>query len=219
MRLATPRNQESIAWTGGAGRTICVRLCDGFHAPLGHARSRADFSAQEALCEAQNPGVPARLFRLSSGSTSVERAVAGDGTSYTALPNAYAYEKKADPLCRPAIVTAGERRVSLMRDITLRPGDSIVLDGKVETFTGSSAFPYEAGDFADFRRAAKLGLATRRMIDETVGITLAETRQKLLRQSLQVREEPRELAEIAELRGTLDADALVAAPLRETILR
>lgn len=219
MRLATPRNQESIAWSGGAGRTICVRLCDGFHAPLGHARSRADFSAQEALCEAQNPGVPARLFRLSAGATSVDRAVAGDGTSYTALPNAYAYEKKADPLCRPAIVTAGERRVSLMRDITLRPGDSIVLDGKVETFTGSSAFPYDAGDFADFRRAGKLGLATRRMIDETVGITLAETRQKLLRQSLQVREEPRELAEIAELRGTLDADTVVAAPLRETILR
>ncbi|WP_157089523.1 DUF2865 domain-containing protein [Bosea sp. WAO] len=219
LRLATPRNQESIAWSGGAGRTICVRLCDGFHAPLGHARSRADFSAQEALCEAQNPGVPVKLFRLSAGAISVDRAVAGDGTSYTALPNAYAYEKKADPICRPAIVTAGERHISLLRDITLRPGDSIVLDGKVETFTGSSAFPYEAGDFADFRQAAKLGSTTRRMIDETVGITQAETRQKLLRQSLQVREAPRELADIAELRGTLGADTPLSATLRETILR
>jgi hypothetical protein len=218
-RPAIAREHGVTAGVGGAGRTICVRLCDGFHAPLGHARSQADFKAQEALCEAQNPGVPAKLFRLSAGATSVDRAVAGDGTSYAALPNAYAYEKKADPLCRPAIASPGERRVSLLRDITLRPGDSIVLDGKVETFTGSSAFPYSAGDFADFRQAGKLGSGTRRMIDETVGITQAEARQKLLRQSLQVREAPRELADIAELRGTLDADALVSAPLREAILR
>lgn len=218
-RLATPRNHGVIAGAGGAGRTICVRLCDGFHAPIGHARSQVDFRAQEALCEAQNPGVAVKLFRLPAGATTVERAVGGDGASYASLPTAFAYEKKADPICRPAIATAGERRVSLLRDITLRPGDSIVLDGKVATFAGSAEWPYRADDFEDFRLAGKLGSATRRMIDETVGITQAEARQKLLRQSLQVREAPRELADIAALRGTLDADARMPAVLREAILR
>lgn len=218
-RLAAPHDRGSFAGMGSAGRTVCVRLCDGFHAPLGHARSQADFRAQEALCEAQNPGVPVKLFRLQAGAATVDRAIAGDGTRYAALPNAYAYEKKADPICRPAIAGTGERRVSLLRDITLRPGDSIVLDGKVATFTGASAFPYEAGDFEDFRQAGKLGSATKRMIDETVGISQAEARQKLLRQSLQVREAPRELASVAELRGMLDSDTRIAVPLRETILR
>lgn len=220
LRLAALGDQGvSVAGGAGAGRTVCVRLCDGFHAPIGHARSQADFRAHEALCEAQNPGVPVKLFRLPSGAATVERAVAGDGTRYAALPAAYAYEKKADPTCRPAIATADERRVSLLRDITLRPGDSIVLDGKVATFTGSSEWPYRAGDFEDFRQVDKLGSATRRMIDDTVGITQAETRRKLLRQNLQVREAPRELADIAELRGALDADAPVSLALRETILR
>ncbi|WP_332684770.1 DUF2865 domain-containing protein [Bosea sp. (in: a-proteobacteria)] len=212
-----PRDHGTIA--GGGGRTICVRLCDGFHAPVGQLRSQGDLKAHEALCEAQNPGVPVRLFRLPPGATTIERAVAADGASYAALPAAYAYEKTSDPTCRPAIANPGERRVSLLRDITLRPGDSIVLDGKVATFAGSSGWPYRAEDFQDFRQAGKLGPGTKRLIDETVGVTQAETRQKLLRQSLQVREAPRELASVAELRGTLDAGQREPAAIRETILR
>ncbi len=201
------------------GGTICVRLCDGFHAPIGLLRTQADLKAHEALCEAQNPGVPVKLFRLPAGATTVERAIANDGTRYAALPAAYAYEKAADPTCRPAIANPGERRVSLLRDITLRPGDSVVLDNKVATFTGSSDWPYRAGDFEDFRQAGKLGPGTKRMIDETVGITQAEVRQKLLRQSLQVREAPRELASVAELRGTIDADQREPTVIRQMMLR
>lgn len=43
-----------------------------------------------------------------------------------------------------AVAADGERRVSLLRDFTLRPGDSVVLDGKVTTFEGSSAWPYNS---------------------------------------------------------------------------
>lgn len=214
-----PRDHSSIAGAGAGGRTICVRLCDGFHAPIGQLRSQADLEAHEALCEAQNPGVPVKLFRLPAGATTLERAVAADGGTYAALPTAYAYEKASDPTCRPAIVNPGERRVSLLRDITLRPGDSVVLDGKVATFSGSSNWPYRAEDFRDFRQAGELGTGTRRLIDQTVGVTQAEAEQKLMRRTLRVREAPRELASLAELRGTIDAGRHEPAAIRQTMLR
>ena len=197
------------AVTGAADRaqTFCVRLCDGFHAPIGYLRSSGDMKAHEALCTAMNPGVPVKVFRMAAGATSIADAVAADGKRYGALPMAFSHETAADPACRPAIVQAGERRVSLLRDITLRPGDSVVLDGKVSTFAGSTSWPYSRRDFRDFRTASELSKAQRRQIDQQVGISRMEAQARSVRRQMRVREAQLRddtVASDAVLRGTVE---------------
>ncbi|CAD5258774.1 conserved hypothetical protein [Bosea sp. 62] len=178
---------DTVSGAADVTRTICVRLCDGFQAPIGHLRSQSDFKAHEALCQAANPGVPVKVFKVAAGAATIDDAVANDGKTYRQLPMAYAYERGADPACRPAIATARDRRVSLLRDFTLRPGDSIVLDGRVRTFTGGK-WPYNTADFRDFRGAPDLTASDRRKIDEKVGISHREAQVRALRRQMRVRE-------------------------------
>lgn len=178
---------DTVSGAADVTRTICVRLCDGFHAPIGHLRSQSDLRAHEALCQAANPGVPVKVFKVAAGAATIDDAVANDGKTYRQLPMAYAYERGADPACRPAIATAKDRRVSLLRDFTLRPGDSIVLDGRVRTFTGGK-WPYTTADFRDFRGSPDLTAGDRRKIDEKVGISHMEAQVRALRRQMRVRE-------------------------------
>jgi hypothetical protein len=208
-RIAGTTSASLDAVTGAADRaqTFCVRLCDGFHAPIGYVRSSSDLKAHEAICKAMNPGVPVKVFRAAAGATGIADAVAADGKRYSALPMAFSHEKSADPACRPAIVQAGERRVSLLRDITLRPGDSVVLDGKVSTFTGGSSWPYSRRDFRDFRTASELSKSQRKQIDEQVGISRMEAQARSVRRQLRVREAQLQddaFASDALLRGTVE---------------
>lgn len=198
---------DGITGAADRARTFCVRLCDGFHAPIGYLRAAGDMKAHEALCGAMNPGIPVKVFRMAAGTTSLADAVAADGKRYGALPMAFSHEKAADPACRPAIVQAGERRISLLRDITLRPGDSVVLDGKVSTFTGGSGWPYSRRDFRDFRTASELSKSQRKQIDERVGISRMEAQARSVRRQMRVREaqlRDETIASDAILRGTVD---------------
>ncbi|WP_439498492.1 DUF2865 domain-containing protein [Bosea sp. (in: a-proteobacteria)] len=192
-------------------RTICVRLCDGFHAPLGDLHAQSDLKAHDALCRAMNPGIPVKVFRVSAGADTIDGAVAQDGKTYGSLPVAYGHEKSADPACRPPIVAEGERRVSLLRDITLRPGDSVVLDGKVKTFTGSSRWPYSPRDFVDFRAAGELSASQRRSIDQRVGVSRDEAQLQALRRRMRTREaalhDDNLMSDAVVLRGSIDPQA------------
>lgn len=179
---------DTASGAADAARTICVRLCDGFHAPIGYLRANADMKAHEALCAAMNPGIPVKVFRVAAGAKAIDNAKAADGSRYGALPVAFGHEKVSDKSCRPAIVQEGERRVSLLRDITLRPGDSVVLDGRVRTFSGSSHWPYSPRDFSDFRSASELSKGQRQQIDDRVGISRMEAQARSLRRQMRVRE-------------------------------
>jgi hypothetical protein len=213
-RKATRR--DAVSGAAESVRTICVRLCDGFHAPIGHLRASSDMKAHETLCQAMNPGVPVKVFRVAAGSATIDDARAADGKRYGALPVAYGHETSADPACRPAIVQAGERRVSLLRDFTLRPGDSVVLDGKVRTFTGGSSWPYSLNDFRDFRSAAELSGDQRRQIDERVGVSRMEAEARGLRRQMRLREaslrDDTVVSDAVPLRGSLDPAA--SGPVR-----
>lgn len=199
---------DTVSGAANTARTICVRLCDGFHAPIGYLRAASDMKAHEALCQAMNPGIPVKVFRVPAGAAGIDGAVSQDGKTYGALPVAYGHERSADPACRPAIAAAGERRVSLLRDITLRPGDSVVLDGKVRTLTGSSRWPYSSRDFEDFRGSRELSPGQRRMIDETVGVSRREAQTQSLRRQMRTREaslhDETVLSDALPLRGTLE---------------
>jgi len=188
-RRADKARIDTVSGAATVARTICVRLCDGFHAPIGHLRSSTDMRAHEALCQAMNPGIPVKVFRVAAGATAIGDAVATDGKRYDALPMAYSHEKTPDAAaCRPAIVQAGERRISLLRDFTLRPGDSVVLDGKVQTFVGGSGWPYSVRDFRDFRSASELSKGQRRQIDERVGISRMEAQARGVQRQMRRRE-------------------------------
>lgn len=179
---------DTVSGAADSARTICVRLCDGFHAPLGYLRAASDLKAHEALCQAMNPGIPVKVFRVAAGATGIDDARSTDGKRYGALPVAYGHETSSDPACVPAVVRDGERRVSLLRDFTLRPGDSVVLDGKVRTFTGGSRWPYSPRDFRDFRSAGELSKKQRHQIDERVGVSRMEAQARGLRRQMLLRE-------------------------------
>jgi hypothetical protein len=208
---------DTVSGAADVTRTLCVRLCDGFHAPIGHLRSQSDLKAHEALCQAANPGVPVKVFKIAAGAATIDEAVARDGKTYRALPMAYAYERGADAACRPAIATANDRRVSLLRDFTLRPGDSIVLDGRVRTFTGGK-WPYTAADFRDFRGSPELTASDRRQIDAKVGISHAEAQVRALRRQMRAREaslhDDNFASDALGLRGMLNPRDGIANPPR-----
>jgi hypothetical protein len=208
---------DAVSGAADVTRTVCVRLCDGFHAPIGQLRSQSDLKAHEALCQAANPGVPVKVFQVAAGAATIDDAVAGDGKTYRSLPMAYAYERGSDPACLPAIATADSRRVSLLRDFTLRPGDSIVLDGRVRTFTGGK-WPYSAADFRDFRGSRELTAHDRRKIDEKVGISHREAQLRALRRQLRVREaslhDDNRASDALGLRGVLEPRDPIANPPR-----
>lgn len=209
---------DTVSGAADVTRTICVRLCDGFHAPIGHLRSQSDLRAHEALCQAINPGVPVKVFKVAAGAATIDAAVASDGQTYRALPMAYAYERGADPACRPAIATENDRRVSLLRDFTLRPGDSIVLDGRVRTFNGSGKWPYTSANFRDFRGSPELTASDRRKIDQKLGISHKEAQVRALRRQMRVREaalhDDNYASDALGLRGQLNPRDPIANPPR-----
>ncbi|WP_439498493.1 DUF2865 domain-containing protein [Bosea sp. (in: a-proteobacteria)] len=194
---------DTVSGAANVARTICVRLCDGYHMPIGHLRSQSDMPAHEALCTALNPGIPVKVFRVAAGAESIDGATASDGKTYGSLPVAYSHETSADTACRPAIATAEDRRVSLLRDFTLRPGDAIVLDGKVTTFEGSSSWPYTARNFRDFRNSRELSARERRTIDAAVGVSRREGQIRSFRKQMRVDEAKANAATVA-LRGQSD---------------
>jgi len=209
---------DTVSGAADVTRTICVRLCDGFHAPIGYLRSQGDLKAHEALCEASNPGVPVKVFKVAAGADTIDGATARDGKTYGALPMAYAYEKSADPACRSAIAKPGEHRVSLLRDITLRPGDSVVLDGRVRTFAGSTKWPYLTSDFRDFRASGELSAAQRRLIDDKVGVSRREAELRSFQRKMRLREaslkDETVASDAVELRGMLDPRDRISNPPR-----
>lgn len=214
-------NLDTVSGAADVARTICVRLCDGFQAPLGYLRSQSDMKSHEALCQAMNPGIPVKVFRVAAGADHIDDAQSADGKRYGALPVAYSYQSSADPACRPAIVKAGERRISLLRDFTLRPGDSVVLDGKVRTFSGSAQYPYSPRDFRDFRTSAELSHGQRKQIDERVGISRMEAEAGTLRRQMRLREaslhDDTVAIDAVSLRGSLEPSA-PRGPVREISL-
>lgn len=203
---------NTVSGAADVARTICVRMCDGYQAPLGYLRANSDLKAHDALCKAMNPGVPVKVFKVAAGADTIDDAQAADGTRYGRLPVAFSYQTSADAACRPAIVQEGERRISLLRDITLRPGDSVVLDGKVRTFSGSKRWPYSTADFRDFRSSAEISRSSRREIDQRVGISRLEESTRAMRRKLQLNRRQASLNDRLSdatfvLRGPIDENA------------
>ena len=81
-----------------AGKAICVRTCDGGFFPLGAAPSDSGADGLQSLCTALCPNTEAKLY-TTPNTDDLDAAVAVDGTSYTALPAAFRFQKSFDPTC------------------------------------------------------------------------------------------------------------------------
>ena len=142
-------------------RAVCVRLCDGFFFPVGDLRSGEDAPAQEELCAGLCPSAPTRLYVIPSGSEKIEDAVSlRDGRNYTALPVAFRSASATDRTC--TCHREGEaQQVSVLKDFTLRAGDSVMTESGVKVFRGSQRWPYTPRDFTALTQTHRLSGAAR----------------------------------------------------------
>ncbi len=123
--------QQRLIESGAAGprRAFCVRTCDGGYFPV---RANAGLSVADA-CHSFCPSCETRLYY---GST-IDHAVAQNGSRYTDLPNAYLYRKQMTANCscngRSAV---GLAHLAPQDDPTLRPGDVVATATGLVVYTG-----------------------------------------------------------------------------------
>jgi Protein of unknown function (DUF2865) len=126
---------------GGPRHAFCVRTCDGRYFPV-HAH--AGLSVAEA-CRSFCPACETRLYY---GST-IDYAVARDGSRYADLPTAYLYRKHMVANCscngRSAV---GLAPMTPKSDPTLRPGDVIATPNGLVVYRGGGD---EARNFTPVR--------------------------------------------------------------------
>lgn len=163
-------------------RSVCVRLCDGFHFPVGNLSRSSNIKAHEAICSGLCPGAPTRLYKFSRGKTDILEAVSvRTGKSYADLPVALRYTGKRDKTCScKAASTPHMALVSLRRDFTLRKGDAVVTKRGIRIFKGARRWPYRARDFATIRRTRGLRRSARKRL---YALEKASSKRSVLRQA------------------------------------
>jgi uncharacterized protein DUF2865 len=81
----------------GSYRTLCVRLCDGFFAPVSASTTRNKFPVDAKRCEQSCPG-RSRLFIQPTGSEPDSMADL-EGRPYAKLENAFRHQREYVPDC------------------------------------------------------------------------------------------------------------------------
>jgi hypothetical protein len=115
----------------GLAGTFCVRLCDGRYFPI--QRSGGANPAQ--LCSAFCPAAETRMF---SGA-GIDYAVAGDGTRYASLRNAFAYRERIVDNCTcNGRDPYGLVTLNPIEDTSLRQGDIVTTNEGFVAYTGGS---------------------------------------------------------------------------------
>ncbi len=113
----------------GPASAYCVRSCDGRYFPV---RAQPGLSAADAC----HSFCPASQTRLYSGST-IDSAVATNGSRYADLPTAYVYRKEVVSGCTCNGHDAfGLAHIDPSSDPTLRPGDVVVTGTGLAAYTG-----------------------------------------------------------------------------------
>lgn len=167
-------------------RTVCVRMCDGYHFPIGSLRSDMELPAHQRVCQSMCPSAPVKLFTVANGKASVAEAVASDGQVYSDLPMAWAHERASDPTCQCHIDT--ERSgMSVYNDPTLRRGDVVVTDTNAKVFDGTGRRNNVATQFVDFRQSRALNSADRKRLEALVGVSQREATLRAMRREMSTR--------------------------------
>jgi hypothetical protein len=180
--VALPKSEEDgvkVSVSELGSRAVCVRMCDGYYFPAGDVGSSADVPAQEALCQARCPAAPVKLFTVEAG-RDIEDVRRGNQT-YRNLPMAFAHQRSLDPTCSCERGPTQAKRVSLLKDLTLKKGDVVVLDGGAKVFNGAERWPYKSRDFSDLKGSKALGVVAQKQIERVVGLAPPNTGRRSLR--------------------------------------
>lgn len=144
-----------------ARKSMCVRLCDGFAFPVGNYYGDGDRVAHEAACQSECPGAKTALFVQPSGSDSIGDATqVSTGLNYSRLPDAFHYTTYVDETCS-CHPPGGSRIKSLLRDFTLRRGDTVMTSKGLQVFHGGAGFPFKRKNFVGLNRSRDIQQATR----------------------------------------------------------
>jgi hypothetical protein len=136
--------------------SYCVRLCDGRFFPI--QRSAA---TPVEICNSFCPAARTKVFAGSS----IEHAVAHDGSRYTDLGSAFAYRTKVVPGCTCNGKDAfGLVDMKTADDPTLRQGDVVATRDGFVAYSGATK---RSGDFTPVASATTLSPDTRRQLAQT----------------------------------------------------
>jgi len=140
----------------GPSVSYCVRLCDGHFFPI--QRSAA------TPIEICNSFCPASHTKIFSGS-SIDHAVAHDGTRYTELGTAFAYRDHVVPGCTCNGKDAfGLVNMKAAEDPTLRQGDVVATEGGFVAYSGTHK---RSADFTPVNSAPAVSAESKRQLAQT----------------------------------------------------
>lgn len=166
-----PGETRAAAW--GAGRTVCVRMCDGFFFPLPAAVSGG--ARPSDLCAASCPAAVTEVFYLGDDGT-IESAIGDSGRAYGLLPNAGRYRRVFDPAC-------GCRKSGASWATTLNDAERIIQRRRTDTILNEQladsmsrrAAPAAANSAAERRRREEV--QADEAVDDATRRALAEAAQ------------------------------------------
>lgn len=124
----------------------CVRLCDGYAFPVGHASGNRGM--QEDSCRRACPGADTALYSAPAGAKDFD-SLARDGAPYTALPNAFRYREKITNACTCHAPGATQPVSAVLTDLTLKRGDLVMTRIGARHFDGSRTLPHRSTHFSD----------------------------------------------------------------------
>lgn len=156
---------------GGAsrGRSVCVRLCDGYYYPLESVATRGGSSLSD--CEASCPGVAMGVFRAPGGDA-MDDARDSSGRRYGDLDAAFSYRKALTPGCACQRSAGG---ASVMGDMTLRAGDIVVTAEGAMVFRGKATGEApRANEFESVRSAGAIPKGAFAQVDRVLGFSFQE---------------------------------------------
>ncbi|NLS05109.1 DUF2865 domain-containing protein [Rhizobium sp. P32RR-XVIII] len=91
MQYGVPRGEPMAQVT-----TMCVRTCDGGFFPITTNATSVDFGRDAATCSKMCPGIETELFYQDIANPDAANMIsASTGAPYSAMPNAFAYKKRA----------------------------------------------------------------------------------------------------------------------------
>lgn len=136
----------------------CVRTCDGRYFPIAKI---ADGATPAATCRALCPATETKIY---SGSN-IDTAYASDGSRYASLPNAYAYRGKLSSGCTcNGASPAGNARITIENDPTLRAGDIVMTANGPVVFVGTRGTHHKMSDFVPVQDSREISQATRNQL-------------------------------------------------------
>lgn len=105
----------------GRYRTLCVRICDGYHFPLSRSSRPSDFARDEANCQTSCPGTETHIYYTRPDGEADTMVSATSGRAYTELPAAWLYKRIGVPT--PEGCTCTARKSGSALGVTARDAD------------------------------------------------------------------------------------------------